>query len=161
MGGLVIELIVAAALLALGFGVGSAREARHYHSIRRREAELEWLPVMSTPLDGDGEPPPRTALVGGSVVISVDYFKRFLAAIRMLIGGRVGAYESLVDRARREALLRMRAQARDLGATSVMNVRMETASISKGGRGRVGSVEVVAYGTAVIPQSVASVRSAG
>ena len=44
-------------------------------------------------------------------MVSVDYFKRFLAGLRMIFGGRVSSYESLLDRARREALLRMRLQA--------------------------------------------------
>jgi len=52
--------------------------------------------------------------------------------------------------ARREALLRMREEARELGASYVFNVKMETSSISKGRRDSIGSVEVLAYGTAVI-----------
>ena len=87
----------------------------------------------------------------GNVVISVDYFKRFVAHLRMIFGGRVHTYESLLDRGRREALLRMQAEASDLGATMIFNTRFETSSISKGGRDSVGSVEVLAYGTAVIP----------
>ena len=93
-------------------------------------------------------------MVQGNVVISIDYFKRFLAGLRMIFGGRIRAYESLVDRARREALLRMRRAARDMGAAYVFNVRMETASISKGANNAIGSVEVVAYGTAIIPATV-------
>ena len=38
-------------------------------------------------------------------------FKRFLANLRRLIGGRVKSYESILDRARREALLRMKTEA--------------------------------------------------
>ena len=78
------------------------------------------------------EPHYDQALVTGSTVISVDYFKRFLAALRNLFGGRVTAYESLLDRARRESLLRMKEQAAALGASMVFNVKYETASISKG-----------------------------
>jgi uncharacterized protein YbjQ (UPF0145 family) len=37
-------------------------------------------------------------------------------------------------------------------ATLILNVKYETASIYKGGRNAVGSVEVLAYGTAMIPQ---------
>ena len=42
------------------------------------------------------------ALVHGNVVVSVDYFKRFVAALRNLFGGSVTSYETLIDRARRE-----------------------------------------------------------
>ena len=61
------------------------------------------------------------------------------------------AYESLLDRARRESLLRMKQQADGLGAEMVFNVKYETASISKGRGNTIGSIEVLAYGTALIP----------
>ena len=44
-------------------------------------------------------------------------------------GGRVTSYESLLDRARRESLLRMKQQASSMGAVMVFNVKYETASI--------------------------------
>ena len=80
--------------------------------------------------------------------MSIDSFKKFVAGLRDLVGGRVSSYESLLERARREALLRMKAEARALGAQSVWNVRLETSSITKGGKG-VSAVEVLAYGTAL------------
>jgi uncharacterized protein YbjQ (UPF0145 family) len=92
----------------------------------------------------------------GSTVISVDYFKRFIAALRNFFGGRVTSYESLLDRARRESLLRMKAEAAALNAESVFNVKYETASISKGAKNAIGSIEVLAYGTALIKPSTSS-----
>ena len=59
------------------------------------------------------------------------------------------SYESLLDRGRREAVLRMKDQARRAGAGSVFNVKLETVSIFKGRENSVGSVEVLAYGTAL------------
>ena len=44
----------------------------------------------------------------------------------------------------------MKQSASDLGANYVFNVKMETSSISKGSRESIGSVEVLAYGTAII-----------
>ena len=61
------------------------------------------------------------------------------------------SYESLVDRARREAILRMKEQAIERGAILVTSVRIETSSISKGQRQTIGSIEVLAYGTAILP----------
>ena len=69
--------------------------------------------------------------------------------MRSIVGGRVSSYESLIDRARREAILRMKEQAATLDANYVFNVKMETSSISKGRRNSIGSVEVLAYGTAI------------
>lgn len=141
-------------LLTGGYVFGRIAERRHYRSIIRREAAFRHIPVFATRhLPDDLDPDVRTTLVIGSVVISVDYFKRFLAGLRMLVGGRLKSYESLIDRARREAVLRMQDEARNKGAQSVFNIKFETASISKGAKNAVGSVEVLAYGTAVIPQN--------
>ena len=60
----------------------------------------------------------------------------------------IGAYEPLLDRARREALLRMKADAR--GADAIINVRFETSAINGSERNRsVAGVEMFAYGTAL------------
>jgi len=141
-------------LLALGYGWGQYLEKRHYRSIIQREAALRRIPVFATKHLPDDLPlGSRTVLVMGSVVISVDYFKRFLAGLRMLVGGRLKSYETLIDRARREAILRAQDQARRKGASQLFNLKLETASISKGAKDTVGSVEVLAYATAVIPPS--------
>tara|TARA_Y100001934_G_C12303925_1_gene751413 strand:- start:612 stop:893 length:282 start_codon:yes stop_codon:yes gene_type:complete len=87
----------------------------------------------------------------GSVVISLDYFKRFLAGLRSLVGGRVGSYESLLDRARRESLLRMKEVAIKGGYDAVINVRFETSRLASSGQNGSGTagVELMAYGTAI------------
>ena len=86
-------------------------------------------------------------LVNGSVVIAIDYFKKFVASLVNLFGGNISSYESLVDRARREAILRMKADAGD--ASEIINLRIETSSISKNAQQNIGAVEVIAYGTAI------------
>ena len=86
----------------------------------------------------------------GSVVISVDYFKTVVAGLRNLVGGNISAYESLLDRARREAVLRMQEQAVSIGAEAVVNMKFETARVSGNAAQAIGSVEVLAYGTALI-----------
>lgn len=145
------DLIIFLVLLALGYGFGQFAERRHYRSIIEREKQLNALPAIAARFP-PAEPHYHQAMVMGSTVISVDYFKRFLAALRNLFGGRVTAYESLLDRARRESLLRMKQQAASLGAAMVFNVKYETASISKGRGNSIGSIEVLAYGTALIEQ---------
>jgi len=147
----VIDIIVFVILLALGYGFGRWAEKKHFASIIEREELLRGLITFSGRIPPQGLGPVEAVLVGGNVVISIDYFKRISAALRSLIGGRVMAYESLLERARREAILRMKQQAFDSGASHVINVKLETASISKGHGKQVGSVEVYAYGTALIP----------
>ena len=137
-------------LIALGLFVGSYLEKKHYQSIRAREQKTLKLPVLNTDKYDVEQPIQKSYLVTGSVVVSIDYFKRILAALRNIFGGRVAAYESLVDRARREAILRMKA--RCPAADLIINLRLETSTIAKqsqNGQRSVGSVEVIAYGTAI------------
>ncbi|MCW8935541.1 MAG: YbjQ family protein [Gammaproteobacteria bacterium] len=145
------DLVILVTLLGLGYFFGRYYESRHYKSIFRREAEYQNILIVASRIPPVTEKPDASLLVMGSVVISVDYFKRFLASLRSLIGGRVVSYESLLDRARREAVLRMKKQASTMGADKIFNIKYETASISKNARGGIGSIEVLAYGTAFIP----------
>lgn len=145
------DLIIFIVLLLLGYAFGRLAEKRHFKSIMQREKQLGYLLAFS-----ERFPPPqkkgvKVELVSGSVVVSIDYFKRIAAGLRNLVGGRVTAYESLIERARREAILRMKQDAQQKGGQQIFNVKLETASISKGAKQQVGAVEVYAYGTAIIP----------
>ncbi len=145
------DLIIFLVLMLLGYGFGRYAERRHYESIISREKKYrQQILLIQSRIPPESSHSPDSQLVTGSVVISVDYFKRFLAGLRSFFGGRVKSYENLVDRARREAILRMQEQALKLGADKVINLRIETSSISKGRKQKIGSVEVLAYGTALI-----------
>ena len=144
-----IDLIVFMSLLALGYSAGTWAEKRHYRSIGKREEATINLAAVSMKSTDIPEHKIRSAqLVYGSAVISVDYFKRILASLRNIFGGKVKSYESLLDRARREALLRMKEMAGD--ATVIVNVRIETSAIGKQSRRKnVSCLEAMAYGTAL------------
>ena len=131
-------------------GAGTWAERRHYRSIARREQATIDLPAVTLKsVDIPAEKIRSARLVHGSAVISIDYFKRMLAGLRNIFGGQVKSYESMIDRARREALLRMKAMAGD--ATVIVNVRIETAAIGKQSRRKsIGCLEAMAYGTALI-----------
>ncbi|SEA57181.1 Uncharacterized conserved protein YbjQ, UPF0145 family [Desulfuromusa kysingii] len=146
------DLLIFLILIVLGYSAGTWAEKRHYRSINKREKELIKLAVVTA--EGNF-PPGRVAdstLVSGSVVVSIDYFKRLLAILRNIFGGRVKSYESLVDRARREAILRMKESAKKQGASMIINMRLETATIGRSANKKksVGSVEAIAYGTAIV-----------
>jgi uncharacterized protein YbjQ (UPF0145 family) len=135
-------------LILIGKVVGSSIERSHYRSIVKREARFGAQPALSTKqLDAPG--PLRSAsLATGSVVVSVDHFKRFVSGFRMIFGGEVRSYSSLIDRARREAVLRMKESQPD--ADAYINTRLETSTIaSTTGDEGIGTIEVLAYGTAV------------
>lgn len=139
-------------LLLTGFWFGGRAEKKHYASIFEREDQLRDIVVLT------GRRPPSQnvwtdgSLVCGNVVISVDYFKTVVAGLRNLVGGNMTAYESLLDRARREAVLRMQQQAHAGGAKIIINTKFETSRVSGSAGQGLGSVEVLAYGTALLNQ---------
>jgi uncharacterized protein YbjQ (UPF0145 family) len=138
------------ALLALGYFAGTWAEKQHYASIEAREAGTLQLPLVNGRNGYAEESVVQAIMVHGSAVISVDYFKRILATLRNVFGGTVRSYETLLDRARREALLRMKESA-PAGTKIIINVRVETAAIGNNTHKRsVGCVEALAYGTALI-----------
>ena len=147
------QIIIGFVLLLLGYFFGRYFEQKHYKSIIKREAEYSDIIALAMKTIPESERTKSGLLVTGSVVISVDYFKRFLAMLRTILGGRVTAYETLLDRARREAILRMKQEARSLHADKIFNIKIETASISKNASGNIGSVEVFAYGTALVAEN--------
>ena len=145
-----LNIIIFFVLLTLGYVFGQSLEKNHYRSIIKRESQLRSIPVIASKILPEEFLPCQTEMVSGNVVISVDYFKKFVAGLRSIVGGRMASYESLIDRARREAILRMQQEAKGLNADYVFNIKMETSSISKGSQNSIGSVEVLAYGTAII-----------
>ena len=152
---LLIQLGIFLALLLIGLLFGRVAEKRHFADIVKREADLRDILVFNERRLPEGELFHEAALVTGSVVIAEDYFKKVSAALRGLVGGRLTAYESLMDRGRREAVVRMKEEARRRGATMVFNVRFETSSLAEttGGQSPLFSAEFIAYGTAVVPRA--------
>lgn len=132
--------------LALGYGVGRWLERRHYRSLREREQALRHVVALNTRYVPEGVAATSAQLVSGGVVISSDYFKTFVAGFRSFFGGRFRGYETLLERARREALLRLKAEAEAAGSTLVIGVRFHTTTIAGS---TTPSVEVLAFGTAL------------
>ena len=147
-----LDLVIFLSLLLLGYTCGTIAEKRHYKSIIRREKELVRLAVVTAEGRFANGAVKESFLVNGNTVVSNDYFKRLLAILRNIFGGRVKAYESLIDRARREAILRMKEEAHSRGAHMIVNLRLETSTIGRSAnkKRRVGSIETLAYGTAVV-----------
>jgi len=138
-------------LLMVTYFIGSMIEKNHFRSIRKREDEQRGFPVVSFDTMPEDWKVSSSDMVTGSIVISLDYFKRVIAGLRGLIGGRIKTYEPLLERARREALLRMTESAREQGYDAIFNVRLETsrlANATRDGKGTAG-VEMLAFGTAV------------
>lgn len=122
-----IQLGVVVVLLVVGLGAGRVAERRHLTRIQQRESANQGI-IMITDLrsfPGGVQTSVTPVLVSGEAVISSDYFKTFLASLRKIIGGELRSLESLMNRARREAILRMVEQAKAVGCDTVCNVRIE------------------------------------
>lgn len=141
------SLITFIILMLVGFFFGRANEAAHIKRLSAAEAELAHIKInnlkrVHEPLEDGG------VLVSGNVVVAVDYFKKIIAALKQIFGGKLGMYDSLMSRARREAIVRMLREADALGADAIYNVRVEFSAIGAQPQA-IGGAELLAYGTAV------------
>lgn len=134
-------------LFVVGWFFGARHERQHLARLKVAELELRHI-IVSTerfyqpemPADTQGE------LVLGSVVIAQDYFKMIIARVLSLFGKNLTTYETLLDRARREALVRMRTEAKSKGYNHIYGLRLEVTNVNQLG----SMVEAIAYGTAVV-----------
>jgi uncharacterized protein YbjQ (UPF0145 family) len=134
-------------LLILGCIVGKISERNHYKMIKKREEEWINVPALTAKTYSGELPVQRSEMAVGSVVVSVDHFKRLFMNIRRIFGGEVFSYSPLIDRGRREALLRMKESCPE--ANMFLNCRLQTSTISNGKGKSTGCVEVIAYSTAL------------
>lgn len=83
-------------------------------------------------------------VVEGSTVRSKHVGRDIMAGLKNIAGGELKAYTELLTEARQQATDRMVAQARQLGANAILNVRYTTTAVTA------GAAEILAYGTAVV-----------
>ena len=148
---LIMQLVLPLSLLVFAYLIGAFLEGRHFRNIESRERDFQGYPVTTFEALPESWRVGKSQLVAGSVVVSLDYFKRVIAGIRAFFGGRIKVYEPLLERARREAVLRMLEQAKQEGFDGVINVRLETSRIANahGDNQRTAGVEMLAFGTAI------------
>ena len=144
------DLIIWVVFMAGFYLIGTTIiEKGHYNSIREREKKFLNLPAITAKnLVDTTRPIEKVDFVCGNVVISIDHFKRFLASLRNIFGGEVSSLETVLDRARREAILRMKESMPE--ADIILNLRVETSTIGRSqGKNNIGASEVLAWGTAI------------
>ena len=86
-------------------------------------------------------------LVTGEAILGANFFRDFLAGLRDVVGGRSGAYEKELRKAKEIALEEMQNQAKDLGANAIIGVDLDYETLEVGQNG--GMLMVTASGTAV------------
>jgi uncharacterized protein YbjQ (UPF0145 family) len=124
-------------------------ERRHLASMSAREKPLQGIRVNTSKTLPNCEPEGCTLLIG-SVVVAHDYFRTLIIVVRRFIGGNIKPYERLVQRGRREALIRLKEEAEMRGIDQVVNIRFGTSAVT----GRfLHAIEMVAYGTGIRTQA--------
>jgi uncharacterized protein YbjQ (UPF0145 family) len=85
-------------------------------------------------------------LVTGSIALTRHIGSHLLAGIQEIFGGEVSSYTTLLEDARKEALIRLTNAAQEKKANGIVGVGITTSNITD------GIIEVLAYGAAVIIQ---------
>ncbi|WP_312156005.1 YbjQ family protein [Acinetobacter variabilis] len=142
MDGLIVQIVIFAILFSVGFGFGRYNERKHLQYLDEQEQRLAYIWVNNSRFIESTFP---GHMISSNVVISHDYFKYAIANVQNMLGGRLTSYESVVERARREAIVRLKLEAEKMGADQIMGIRLSTTELGMQG----GMVEVFAYGTAI------------
>jgi uncharacterized protein YbjQ (UPF0145 family) len=83
-------------------------------------------------------------LVRGNTIRARHIGKDILAIVKNLVGGEIEEYTKLMSESREQALDRMIAEAEQLGANAIIDIRFSTSFIMN------AAAEMLIYGTAVI-----------
>lgn len=95
----------------------------------------------------EGQPVQRyIGIVTGEVIVGANLFRDLFASIRDIVGGRSGAYEDVLARARTQALEEMEAQASARGGNAVIGVDIDYEVLGSNG----SMLMVSCSGTAVV-----------
>jgi uncharacterized protein YbjQ (UPF0145 family) len=84
-------------------------------------------------------------LVAGETILGANFFRDIFASLRDIVGGRSGAYEKVLNDARKQAVADMTDKAAALGANAVIGVDIDYETVGSNG----SMLMVTAAGTAV------------
>ena len=145
-----IILILTGLTLFVTYITGSLIEKAHYKKIKKREKALLGKTMVTYGVKNwdNTKKVKKVELVSGEAVISVDYFKTYVASLKNLFGGKLNSIESILDRGRREAILRMREKA--IGANFIVNTKIEQIMMNDtSNKNENPKCALIVYGTAI------------
>ena len=103
--------------------------------------------ILSTTPTLEGRPIREyLGIVTGEAIVGANIFKDVFAAVRDIVGGRSGAYERELSKAREIALGELREAAEALGGDAVVGIDLDYEAVGSGG----SMLMVSATGTAVV-----------
>jgi len=89
-----------------------------------------------------------SGLLSANIIMSVSWWQKLVGGLKTIFGGQVETWDRVLAWARKEALQRLREQARAKGFDNVINVRLDTSEIQSS-KGRNTAIEILAYGTGI------------
>lgn len=102
--------------------------------------------ILTTTPTVEGRPVQHyLGIVTGEVIVGANLFRDLFASVRDIVGGRSGAYEDVLSRAREEAMSEIRQRAITLGANAVVGIDLDYEVLGSNG----SMLMVSASGTAV------------
>ncbi len=128
--------------------IGYVMTEKHRSALKIREENVSHIILLSEKRLPEGYPLGSPKLVTGSTVMSCGQFTQWLASFRLFFGGEIRSFEDMVELGRRESIVRMKEEANLLGAKMVINVRIQTATLSEAKQNTM--LELLCYGTAII-----------
>jgi len=114
-----------------------------FQTAKRQYGDCRGMIVTTTETVPGRETTAVLGVVRGNTIRARNVGRDITQSLRNIAGGELKAYTTLMIDARDEATDRMEAEAGELGADAVVNVRYVTAEITN------GAAELLAYGTAV------------
>lgn len=149
---LLIGLLCFIGPLAMGWMIGASVERRHFANLDAREDRIRATMIVTqnrelfAPLEGKQAP----RMLMAETAIATDYMKTYLAGWRGFFGGEVRSYRTLLERARREATLRMVEEAQRMGYNAVGNIRLDPCEIGGAGATAIIVATATAYHSGIL-----------
>ena len=133
---------------------GTKVERMHEEANQRRDSQRDRMgrEILNS-IDGGYRTDVSSAgLVHANGVFGPSHWHLMIGFVNNLIGGSVTVFQQVISAGRAEVMQRLREQAEEDGWDEVINVRIDTASMtpqSSNSRNTVRGVEIYAYGTGI------------
>ena len=151
---LIIPIVTTIVLPTLSWAIGNWYQNRLMNALLENEKRggkmLQSEMHLSTSSPMTSMSADSSTLLHVSICVGPSWGQIFFMWFKSLFGGRLHSYDVVLDYGRREVLLRLNQQAKALGCSSMVNIRIETSTVSfarNNNSSKTSSVEFLAFAT--------------
>lgn len=151
---LIIPIVTTIVLPTLSWAIGNWYQNRLMNALLENEKRggkmLQSDMHLSTSSPMTSMSADSSTLLHVSICVGPSWGQIFFMWFKSLFGGRLHSYDVVLDYGRREVLLRLNQQAKALGCSSMVNIRIETSTVSfarNNNSSKTSSVEFLAFAT--------------